>query len=184
MFGYEALAWFCRACRLLLTGASPNQERMPPHYPLPHRNRKNFHCERTYTCRLGRAAYGRTASRRSEAQCEKGSGAVAKKTAGLSLAVATIVSRPVRLSIEQTYGALEPADYAVLRAIREAIPDANKQSPAALVECVRDTLQKAQSKPLLLTDQRALRAKLLGLVLHRRFCGNKLRTARKSILCR
>ena len=46
--------------------------------------------------------------------------------------------------------------------IREAIPDANKQSPAALLEYVRDTLQKAQSKPLLLTDQRALRAELLA----------------------
>ena len=97
---------------------------------------------------------------------------------------ARLILQDVWLSIEQTYGALEPADYAVLRAIREAIPDANKQSPAALLEYVRDTLQEAQSKPLLLTDQRALRAKLLGLVLHRRFCGNKRRTARKSILCR
>ena len=72
---------------------------------------------------------------------------------------ARLIPQDVWLSIEQTYGALEPADYAVLRAIREAISDANKQSPAASLEYVRDTLQKAQSKPLLLADQRPLRAK-------------------------
>ena len=43
-----------------------------------------------------------------------------------SATCARLIRQDVWLSIEQTYGALEPADYAVLRAIRKAIPDANK----------------------------------------------------------
>ena len=37
---------------------------------------------------------------------------------------------------------------AVLRAIRKAIPDANNQSPQAVLEHVRDTLAAAQAKQI------------------------------------
>jgi hypothetical protein len=43
---------------------------------------------------------------------------------------------------------LQAEDYAVLRAIRKAISDANNQSPQAVLEHVRDTLAAAQAKQI------------------------------------
>jgi hypothetical protein len=51
---------------------------------------------------------------------------------------ARLIPSDVRLTVEQTYGVLSAEDYAVLRAIREAIPDANNQSPQAVLEYVSD----------------------------------------------
>ncbi len=47
----------------------------------------------------------------------------------------------VQLSIEQSYpGGLTPDDLAILRGIKDAIPDADAKSPAEVLEYVRDTL--------------------------------------------
>jgi hypothetical protein len=64
---------------------------------------------------------------------------------------ARLIPSDVKLTVEQTYGGLSADDYAALRAIREAIPDANSQSPQAVLEYVRDTLRAAaiQKTPLL-----------------------------------
>jgi hypothetical protein len=43
---------------------------------------------------------------------------------------------------------LQAEDYAVLRAIRKAISDADNQSPQAVLEHVRDTLAAAQAKQI------------------------------------
>jgi len=42
---------------------------------------------------------------------------------------ARLIPQDVRVAVEQTYAGLQPKDYAVLRAIKEAIPEANSQSP-------------------------------------------------------
>jgi hypothetical protein len=51
---------------------------------------------------------------------------------------ARLIPSDVKLTAERTYGGLSAEDYAVLRAIREAIPDANNQSPQAVPEYVSD----------------------------------------------
>jgi hypothetical protein len=58
---------------------------------------------------------------------------------------ARLIPSHVKLTVEQTYGGLSAEDYAVLRAIREVIPDANNQSPQAVLEYVLDTLRAAQA---------------------------------------
>jgi hypothetical protein len=57
---------------------------------------------------------------------------------------ARLIPSDVKLTVERTYGGLSAEDYAVLRAIREAIPDANNQSPLVYVS---DALRAAQAKP-------------------------------------
>jgi hypothetical protein len=61
---------------------------------------------------------------------------------------ARLIRQDVKLAVEQTYAGLQAEDYAVLRAIRKAIPDANNQSPQAVLEHVRDTLAAAQAKQI------------------------------------
>jgi hypothetical protein len=61
---------------------------------------------------------------------------------------ARLIPSDVKLTVEQTYGGLQAEDYGVLKAIREAIPDANNQSPQAVLEYVRDTLRAAPAKPI------------------------------------
>jgi hypothetical protein len=58
---------------------------------------------------------------------------------------ARLIPSDVKLTVEQIHGGLSAEDYAVLRAIRDAIPDANNQSPQAVLEYVRDTLRAAQA---------------------------------------
>ena len=53
----------------------------------------------------------------------------------------------VQLSIEtQNGGGLQPDDVAILRAIKEAIPNAGERSPQEVLEYVRDTLRAAEAK--------------------------------------
>lgn len=61
---------------------------------------------------------------------------------------ARILPKDVELTITQNYGALDPADIAILRAIKDAIPDANNREPTSVLEYVRDTLRAAQAKPI------------------------------------
>jgi hypothetical protein len=51
---------------------------------------------------------------------------------------ARLIPSDVKLAVERAYGGLSPEDHAMLRAIREAIPDANNQSPQAVLEYVSD----------------------------------------------
>ena len=53
---------------------------------------------------------------------------------------ARLIPSDVKLTVEQAYAGLSAEDYAVLRAIREAIPEANNQSPQAVLEYVLDRL--------------------------------------------
>jgi hypothetical protein len=66
-----------------------------------------------------------------------------KNPDGFVTVAAKLIPQDVKLAAEQTYAGLSPDDYAVLRAIREAIPEANNQSPQAVLEYVRDTLRAA-----------------------------------------
>jgi hypothetical protein len=56
---------------------------------------------------------------------------------------ARLIPSDVKLTVEQTYAGLSAEDFAVLRAIGEAIPDANNQSPQAFV---RDAVRAAGAK--------------------------------------
>ncbi len=57
------------------------------------------------------------------------------------------IPRDVALTIEtQLPGGLQPDDIAILRAIKEAIPNAGERSPQEVLEYVRDTLRAAEAK--------------------------------------
>jgi hypothetical protein len=58
------------------------------------------------------------------------------------------IPQNVQLSIEQNYGGLDENDLAVLRAIKEAIPNANSRSPTEVLEYARDTLRAADAKTI------------------------------------
>jgi Family of unknown function (DUF5681) len=58
---------------------------------------------------------------------------------------ARLIPSDVKLTVEQTYTGLGPDEYAILRAIRDSLPEANSQSPQAVLEYVRDTLRAAQA---------------------------------------
>ena len=64
---------------------------------------------------------------------------------------ARLIPSDVKLTLEQTYSGLQAEDYAILRAIKEALPSANSQSPEQVFSYVRDVLRAAQSKPLLIS---------------------------------
>ena len=64
---------------------------------------------------------------------------------------ARLIPSDVKLTVEQTYSGLQAEDYAILRAIKEALPSANSQSPEQVFSYVRDVLRAAQSKPLLIS---------------------------------
>ena len=60
---------------------------------------------------------------------------------------ARLIPRDVALTIEtQLPGGLQPDDIAILRAIKEAIPNAGERSPQEVLEYVRDTLRAAEAK--------------------------------------
>jgi len=62
---------------------------------------------------------------------------------------ARVIPKDVQLSIEQQYpSGLTPEDLAILRAIKEAIPDAGSRSPAEVLSYVRDTLASVAAKTI------------------------------------
>jgi Family of unknown function (DUF5681) len=73
---------------------------------------------------------------------------------------ARLIPSDVKLTVEQTYGGLDQADFAILRAIKEAIPGANSMSPAAVFEHVLTAIQKTpfvgRSKKLSLFNGRRI----------------------------
>ena len=60
---------------------------------------------------------------------------------------ARLLPKDVALTIEtQLPGGLTQDDIAILRAIKEAIPNAGERSPAEILTYVRDTLRAAEAK--------------------------------------
>jgi hypothetical protein len=60
---------------------------------------------------------------------------------------ARLLPKDVALTIEtQLPGGLTPDDIVILRAIKEAIPNAGERSPQEVLEYVRDTLRAAEAK--------------------------------------
>jgi hypothetical protein len=59
-----------------------------------------------------------------------------------------ILPANVELTIKETYGGLDATDFAILRAIRDSIPDASSRSPTEVLEYVRDTLGAAGAKTI------------------------------------
>jgi hypothetical protein len=59
---------------------------------------------------------------------------------------ARLIPGDVKVSIEQTFGGLSAEDYAILQAIKQAVPDASSRSPADVLGYVRDTLRAADAK--------------------------------------
>ena len=60
---------------------------------------------------------------------------------------ARLLPKDVVLTIEtQLPGGLDATDVAILRAIKEAIPNAGERSPQEVLEYVRDTLRAADAK--------------------------------------
>jgi hypothetical protein len=59
---------------------------------------------------------------------------------------ARLIPADVKVSIEQTFGGLSAEDYAVLQAIKQAVPNASSRSPSEVLEYVRDTLRAAEAK--------------------------------------
>jgi hypothetical protein len=59
---------------------------------------------------------------------------------------ARLIPSNVELTINEGFGALSPDDYAVLKAIRESVPDANNQSPQAVFDFVKQAVQAHSAK--------------------------------------
>jgi hypothetical protein len=62
---------------------------------------------------------------------------------------ARLIGPEVKLTIEQSQPGLEPADIAILKAIREAIPNADKMSPQQVFQHVLDAVQSFESTVIL-----------------------------------
>jgi hypothetical protein len=62
---------------------------------------------------------------------------------------ARLIGPEVKLTIEQSQPGLEPKDIEVLRAIRAAIPNADKMSPEQVLQHVLDAVQSFESKVVL-----------------------------------
>jgi hypothetical protein len=54
---------------------------------------------------------------------------------------ARLIPADVKLTVEQSYGALSPEHMAVLEAIRAEVPDANNQAPQAVLEYVKEAVR-------------------------------------------
>ena len=62
---------------------------------------------------------------------------------------ARLLGPEVKLSIEQQYpGALTPEDLAILRAIKEAIPDAGERQPAEVLSYTLDAIRAHEAKTI------------------------------------
>jgi hypothetical protein len=71
---------------------------------------------------------------------------VAQKNKELFFGVcARLIPQDVQVSLVEHQGGLTPNDIAILHGIRQAIPDANSQSPTRVLEYVRDTLRAASA---------------------------------------
>ena len=58
---------------------------------------------------------------------------------------ARVLPKDVAITLEQSYsGGLDASDIAILRAIKDSIPDADARSPQEVLEYVRDTLRAAE----------------------------------------
>ena len=58
-----------------------------------------------------------------------------------------LIPRDVALTVEQRLpGGLDEADLAILRAIKEAVPDANKRAPVEVLNFVLDAIRAADAK--------------------------------------
>jgi hypothetical protein len=69
-----------------------------------------------------------------------------KNTDAFFMTCARIVPKDVAISIEQQFpGGLTPHDIAILRAIREAIPDAGTRSPADVLSFTLDAIRSASA---------------------------------------
>jgi hypothetical protein len=66
---------------------------------------------------------------------------------------ARLIPSDVKLTVGQTYGGLDPSDYAILRAIKESLPAANSESPRAVLEFVRDAVLAAVAKTIDCTEK-------------------------------
>ena len=62
---------------------------------------------------------------------------------------AHLVPKEVTATIEAGHGGLDPADYAILQAIKESLPAANSESPQAILEFVRDAVRAHASTNLI-----------------------------------
>jgi hypothetical protein len=54
---------------------------------------------------------------------------------------AHLVPKEITATIEAGHGGLDPADYAILQAIKESLPAANSESPQTILEFVRDAVR-------------------------------------------
>jgi hypothetical protein len=62
---------------------------------------------------------------------------------------ARVLPKDVAISIEQSYpGGLAPDDIAILRAIKEAIPDANSRSPQEVLSFVAEAVRAHSAKTI------------------------------------
>jgi Family of unknown function (DUF5681) len=62
---------------------------------------------------------------------------------------ARLIPSDVKVTVEQTYGGLTPDDFAILRAIRECIPDAGERSPGEVMQFVLDAVRSQSAAPVL-----------------------------------
>jgi hypothetical protein len=62
---------------------------------------------------------------------------------------ARLIGPEVKLTIEQSQPALDATDIEILRAIKEAIPNADKMSPQQVLQHVLDAVQSFESKVIL-----------------------------------
>jgi hypothetical protein len=59
---------------------------------------------------------------------------------------ARLIPADVKVSIEQTFGGLSAEDYAILQAIKQAVPDASSRSPTDVLQYTLDALRQADAK--------------------------------------
>ena len=58
---------------------------------------------------------------------------------------AWLIPGDVKLTVEQTYGGLTPEDYAILQAIKPALPNANSRSPTDVLQHTLDAIRRANA---------------------------------------
>jgi hypothetical protein len=59
---------------------------------------------------------------------------------------ARLIGPEVKVTIEEAHPGLEPGDIAVLKAIRNAIPDADQRSPAEILSFVEEAVRQHSAK--------------------------------------
>ena len=61
---------------------------------------------------------------------------------------AHLVPKEVTATIEAGHGGLDPADYAILQAIKESLPAANSESPQVILEYVKEAVRAHAAKTI------------------------------------